>query len=316
MSDFQRQEFRKIRVAAVQAESVFLDLDATTQLACQLIAQAATNGADLIAFPEAFIPTFPNWYESMGEGIIARELDKRLFLSSVEVPGEHIQAIAEACRRGSINAVVGINERMSGTTGTMHNTQVHITSEGVIAGKHQKYVATTGERQIHTPGKTGHYNSFKTEFGVVSGLICGENSNMLGAYAAAVNYPVVHVASWPSYFHPYFHMQHAILTATGGLAYSLKSFVINSVSRVSSAYIEAVAQNENELEFLLEQQRFKPGATVLDPSGKVIADGTGCAAPLLFADIDLADVIIPKMIIDSAGHYNRPEIFAPLFNGL
>ncbi|HHT5493857.1 TPA: nitrilase-related carbon-nitrogen hydrolase, partial [Klebsiella michiganensis] len=120
-----------------------------------------------------------------------------------------MQAIAEACAKANINAVVGINERNPMTNGSMHNTQVHITRDGIIAGKHQKYVPTTGERQVHMPGKTGHYNTFRTNFGVVSGLICGENSNMLGMYAAAVNYPVVHIGSWPMYFHPYFHMQHA-----------------------------------------------------------------------------------------------------------
>lgn len=313
MNNTTRQEFRKIKVAAVQAESVFLDLDATTNLACELIKQASEQKADLIAFPEAFIPTFPNWYESIGEGPLARGFDKRLFLNSVEVPGEHIQAIADACRLGSINAVVGINERINGTTGTMHNTQVHITRDGTIVSKHQKYVPTSGERQVHGPGNTGHLNTFKTDFGVVSGLICGENSNPLGQYAAAVNYPVVHVASWPSYFADYFPMHHAIQTASAGLAYSLKCFAINAVSRISEAYIEEVAQSEEDRKYLLEQRALKKGALILDPLGRVIAQGCGSDDDLLYADLDLSDVIIPKLIIDTAGHYNRPAIFAELF---
>lgn len=313
MTNYTRQEFNKIRVAGVQAAPVFLDLNGTTEKACELILEAGRKGADLIAFPEAFIPTFPNWYETLGESPKARELDKRLFLESVEMEGEHMQAIAEACAKANINAVVGINERNPMTNGSMHNTQVHITRDGIIAGKHQKYVPTTGERQVHMPGKTGHYNTFRTNFGVVSGLICGENSNMLGMYAAAVNYPVVHVGSWPMYFHPYFHMQHAILTATAGLAYSLKCFVVNAVSRITTEYIDAVAQTEEHHAFLEEQRAYRPGASILDPSGNLIIDGTGMEEELLFADINLEDVIIPKLIIDTAGHYNRPELFAPLF---
>nr|WP_216092522.1 nitrilase-related carbon-nitrogen hydrolase [Enterobacter cloacae complex sp.] len=108
------------------------------------------------------------------EGSLSRQFDKRLFLQSVEVPGTHINAIAEACGRGAINAVIGINERLPGTTGTMFNTQVHITRDGKIVGKHQKYVATTGERLVHGPGQTGHYNNFMTDFGPVSALICGK----------------------------------------------------------------------------------------------------------------------------------------------
>lgn len=313
MSGFVRQDFRKIRVAAVQAESVFLDLDATTELACKLIADAASQGAHLIAFPEAFIPTFPNWYETLPEGGAVRELDKRLFLNSVEVPGEHINQIAEACRIGSINAVVGINERVNGRTGTMYNSQVHINSSGQIVGTHRKYVPTTGERQVHAPGDTGHYNAFKTEFGVVSSLICGENSNPLGQYAAALNYPVVHVASWPFYFGPFVPMHHVIQTASAGLAYSLKCFAISSVSRISEAYIDAVAHNAADRDYLISRREQKNGAMVINPLGQVIAQGCGVDEDLLFADIDLSDVIIPKLVQDTAGHYNRPELFKELF---
>lgn len=308
-----RQRFQKIRVAAVQAESVFLDIDATTQLACKLISDAATRGASLIAFPEAFIPTFPNWYETLPEGGAARELDKRLFLNSVEVPGEHIAAIAEECKKSNINAVIGINERVNGTTGTMYNSQVHITSEGVVAGTHRKYVPTTGERQVHALGNTGYYNAFKTDFGTVSSLICGENSNPLAQYAAATSYPVVHVASWPYYFGPFLPMHHVIQTASAGLAYSLKCFVVNSVSRISEAFIDAVAFNSEDRRYLEEQRALKKGAMIIDPLGRVIAQGCGQDDDLLIAEIDLSDVIIPKLVQDTAGHYNRPEIFAELF---
>ncbi|WP_322027808.1 nitrilase-related carbon-nitrogen hydrolase [Burkholderia sp. BCC1977] len=309
----ERLELRKIRVAVVQAESIFLDLDATTDKAIALIERAGEAGADLIGFPEAYIPTFPNWYETLGESAKAREFDKRLFKNSVEVPGSHIQAIAEACGRAGVNAVVGINERLNGTTGTTWNTQVHITRDGKIAGKHQKYVPTTGERQVHKPGTTGSVNSFMTDFGAVSGLICGENSNPLGQYAAAVNYPVVHVASWPFYFHPYFPMHHAIKTATAGVAYTLKAFALAAVARIPEGYIEAVAETDEQREFLVAQRAALPGALVFDPAGNVIADGSGNADDLLIADINLEDVLIPKTIIDVAGHYNRPELFAHLF---
>lgn len=309
-----RMTFPKIKVAAVQAEPVFLDLEATTKLACDLIEQAAGQGADLIGFPEAFIPTFPNWYETIGESVLARSLDKRLFLNSVEVPGEHIQVIADTCGRVGINAVVGVNERNAGTTGTMHNTQVHITRNGRIVGKHQKYVPTTGERQLHGLGTTGHYNSFKTDFGTVSALICGENANPLGHYAAAIKYPVVHVASWPSYFAPYAPMHHTIHTAAVSVAYSMRAFVVASVARISEAYIDAVGVRDGDRKFLLEQRALKKGAMIVSPRYQVIAQGDGDDSPLLFADIDLSDVITPKLFIDTAGHYNRPDIFAELFN--
>ena len=309
-----RNEFRKIRVAAVQAEGSFIDLDRATDFSCELIGEAAANGADLIGFPEAFLPCFPNWYETLGESALTRNLDKELFKNSVEIPGPHIDAIAAACRKGRINAVIGVNERLAGTTGTMFNVQVHVSRDGTIIGKHQKYVPTTGERQVHAPGRTGYQNAFRTDFGTVSGLICGENVNPLAVYAAGVSYPVVHVASWPLYFAQYFMpMSEAINTTTAGLAYSLKCFVLNSVSRIPEAFIETVAPNDEWRRFFLEQRALKPGATVIDPLGRIVADGSGSDSSLLYADIDLERVIIPKFVHDWAGHYNRPELFAPLF---
>lgn len=309
-----RLSFKTIRVAAVQAEPAFIDLDRSTEIACRLIAKAASEGAQLIGFPESFVPFFPNWYETLPENGLTRGFDKELFKHSVEVPGEHIDAMAFACKQGGIHAVVGVNERLAATTGTMFNTQVHITRDGVMAGKHQKYVPTIGERQVHAPGRTGHYNAFTTDFGSVSSLICGENSNPLGIYAAALHYPLVHVASWPLYFAPPLPMGEAIRTATAGLAYSLKCFVINSISRIPQDYIEAVAPSAEWRTFLDEQRATKPGATILDPLGRIIADGSGRDDDLLFADINLEDVIIPKFVHDVAGHYNRPELFAPLFD--
>ncbi|MBY8863385.1 hypothetical protein K7711_43440 [Nocardia sp. CA2R105] len=312
----ERLTLRKIKVAGVQAEPVFLDLDGTTNKAIALIEQAGRERVDLIGFPEAYIPTFPNWYETIGEGAKSRGFDKELFKHSVEIPGEHINAIAEACAKANVNAVVGVNERRPGSSGTMWNTQVHITREGAIVGKHQKYVPTSGERLVHKPGTTGCANTFETDFGVVSGLICAENSNPLGMYAAAINYPVVHVASWPYYFHPYFPMHHAIQTATAGLAYSLKTFVVSAVSRIPANYIDEVAETEEQRKFLEGQRALKKGALVLDPVGRVIAHGDGSDDELLVVDIDLEDVLEGKLIVDVAGHSNRPHIFAPLFDSL
>lgn len=68
--------------------------------------------------------------------------------------------------------------------------------------------------------------------------------------------------------------------------------------------------------FLLEQRAAKHGAMIFDPVGRLIADGTGADDPIIYAEVDLSDVIIPKLTHDTAGHYNRPELFAGLFDNL
>ena len=83
-----------VKVAAVQAASVFLDREACIDKACRLIdkacrliAEAAAGGARLIAFPEGFIPTHPIWYHHHpATGAIANKLAVELFKNSLEVP--------------------------------------------------------------------------------------------------------------------------------------------------------------------------------------------------------------------------------------
>lgn len=302
-------KFNAIRLAAVQAAPVFLDWEKTTEKACRLIRQASENGASIVGFPEGFIPTHPSWFEILSlANHHAISLSKELFKNAVEVPGPATEMLCQARRDAGIAAVVGINERRPHTTGSLFNTQLFIDSKGSLALKHQKLVPTIGERLVHMPGTTGTSTTFTDAFGTVSGLICGENSNPLAQYAAALKYPVVHVASWPAHFNPDLVMQDVIPMVTRALAYTLKCFVINSVAVVDDLLVAAYGPSEYS-DFLREAGT-RGGASIIAPSGNIIAGPAAAGETIVYADVDLADVIIPKMIHDFAGHYNRPDLFA------
>ena len=300
-------------VAAVQAAPEFLDREGSIDKACGLIAEAASQGASLIGFPEGFVPGHPGWVELLPFDDRAVGLGRRLFLEALEIPGPGLARIQDACREGSIAAVVGACERLSGTTGTLFNTQVVIDEHGVVVGKHQKLVPTVGERLFHGPGGTGSSCAFPTGIGTVSTLICGENSNPLAQYAALVEYPVVHVASWPQHFSASVPMPPVITMVSQGLAYSMKAFVINAVSTVSEAMLEAYGTGP-EADFLRDPAA-QGRASVVAPTGQVIAQAEDGDEQLVYARIDTDSVIVPKMVHDYAGHYNRPELFAHLFEG-
>ncbi|WP_209304297.1 carbon-nitrogen hydrolase family protein [Pusillimonas caeni] len=300
--------YKKLRLAAVQAAPVFLDRDASVEKACRLIREAGENGADLIGFPEGFIPTHPGWFNFLPDvGDEALLMSRELFKNAVEVPGPSTDALCRACRDANIIAVVGINEKISGTTGTMYNTQLFISRSGQILGKHQKMVPTNGERLVHAGGQASTMRAFQTDFGAISGMLCGENSNPLATFALAVHYPVVHVASWPAHFNASYVMQESILVATRGLAYSLKSFVINSCAVVNDELIERYAATAKDRDYLMKAKE-RAGASIIGPKGQILAEmepGEG----IVYADVDTQDVIIPKLIHDFAGHYNRPDVF-------
>jgi aliphatic nitrilase len=303
----------QLRVAAVQAAPVFLDREATAEKAIGLIEEAAAGGARIVGFPEGFVPGHPGWVELLPLDARTLELSRRLFKNAVEVPGPAVDAIAAACGRHGVAAVVGICERLPRTTGTLFNTQVLIDDQGLVASKHQKFVPTVGERLVHGPGQTGSANAMSLDQLNVTGLICGENSNPLAVYASAVAYPTVHVASWPQHFSPELQMGPVIELVSRGLAYTLKAFTLNAVTTVCEEMIEAYG-DEATLPFLRSAEA-GGRASIVAPSGTLIARAEDPSEQLVFADVDLDAVIVPKFVHDTAGHYNRPELFAHLLAG-
>ena len=302
--------FKKIRLAAVQAASEFLDREATVEKACSLIREAGKNGADVIGFPEGFIPTHPGWFNFLPSvGSKALMFSKELFKNAVEVPGAATEKLCLACRDANIVAVVGLNEKLPNTTGTMWNTQVFIDRSGELLGKHQKLVPTLTERMVHTGGQGSTLRAFHAHFGTISGLLCGENSNPLAAFALSVYYPLVHVASWPAHFGPTNVMQDNITVATRGLAYQMKCFVINASGVITDDLIEHYGLTKDDREYL-ERVRRLPGASIIGPRGQVLAEMHEPGDGILYCDVDLEDVIVPKVLHDFAGHYNRPDVFA------
>jgi aliphatic nitrilase len=300
--------YKKLRLAAVQAAPVFLDRDASVEKACRFIREAGDHHADVIGFPEGFIPTHPNWCNYLPpSGTKSLRLSRELFKNSVEVPSPATDRLGQACRDASVVAVIGMCEKRPDTTGTMWNIQLFIDRTGDIIGKHQKLVPTHGERLVHTPG-ADMMAPVRTHFGGLSGLMCGENSNPLAAFALSLGYPVVHVASWPAHFGQTHHMQDSILASTRGLAYQLKAFCINACSIVTDEMIETYALTDEDRAIL---HKFKEtgAASIIGPRGQILAGPMGPGEGILYCDVDCEDVLIPKLMHDFAGHYNRPDLF-------
>jgi transposase len=142
-----------VKVAAVQAASVFLDREGSTEKACRLIREVGRNGARVIGFPEGFIPAHPVWYHHhSATGTVSNRLAIELFKNSVEIPGPEVDALCLAARDANAYVVVGVCEKLPNTTGTMFNSQIYIAPDGTLIGKHQKIMPTVGERLVHMGG--------------------------------------------------------------------------------------------------------------------------------------------------------------------
>ncbi|MFC1868587.1 carbon-nitrogen hydrolase family protein [Thermodesulfobacteriota bacterium] len=301
---------RKMKLAAVQSSSVFLNREASIEKACRLIKEAGSNGADLVALPEGFIPTHPVWFHFLAAtSLKGMELSRELFNNSVEIPSAATDALCQACREAGTIAVVGLCEKLPDKRGNMYNTQLFIDQDGKILGKHQKIMPTLGERIVHTGGFGNTMTAFPTSFGNISGLLCGENSNPLAAFAIAAMYPVVHVAAWPSHFCHGVWMQDSIKAASTGLAYMLKGFVINSAGVVTDEHIDIYALTDEDREYL-EKARDTGATSIVGPMGTIIAGPLPAGEGILYADLDLNNLVIPKILTDYAGDYNRFDVFS------
>jgi len=299
-----------VRVAAVQAASVFLDREACVEKACRLILEAADNGAKFIVFPEGFIPTHPVWYHHHpATGAISNRLATELFKNSIEIPCPETRAIGAAARAAGAYVVMGACEKLPNTTGTMFNSQVYFGPDGSIIRKHQKIMPTGGERLVHMGGHGDTFGAFPTEFGPMSGLICGENSNPLAVFALIAEGTRIHAMSWPNHFRASGDpMRNRVLVDSQAFAQMSKAFVVSACGTVDEDMI-AQMRLSPEGEAFMRNPDCCGGSVIVGPNSRVIAGPMGAEEGILYGDCDIDMCIQMKLRHDFAGHYNRPDIF-------
>ncbi len=299
-----------VKVAAVQAASVFLDRERSSEKACRLIGEAGRNGARVIAFPEGFIPAHPIWYHHhSATAAISNRLATELFKNAVEIPGPEVGDLCAAAREANAYVVVGVCEKLPNTLGTMFNSQVYIAPDGTLIGKHQKIMPTVGERLVHAGGFGDTFGAFKTEFGPMSGLICGENSNPLAVFALTAEGTRIHVMSWPNHFptsgDP---MRNRVAIDSQAFAQMSKAFVVSACGTVDERMIEMM-EPDPQAEKFLRSPDCSGGSCIVAPNSRIIAGPMGIEEGILYADCDLEIGIQMKLRHDFAGHYNPPDIF-------
>ena len=302
--------YKPVRVAAVQAASVFLDREGSTEKACRLIREAGAHGARVIGFPEGFIPAHPVWFHHHAATAgISNKLSVELFKNSVEVPSAETDALCVAARDANAYVVIGVCEKLPNTLGTLFNTQLYIGPDGRLIRKHQKIMPTVGERLVHTGGHGDTFGAFATEFGPVSGLICGENSNPLAVFALIAEGTRIHVMSWPNHFptsgDP---LRNRVAIDSQAFAQMSKAFVISACGTVDQRMIEMLNVGPEGEQFLRNADCCG-GSLIVNPMSRIIAGPMGPEEGILYADCDLELAIQMKLRHDFAGHYNRPDIF-------
>jgi nitrilase len=293
------------KVAVVQATPVFLDGPATVDKACDLIAAAGRQGVRLIAFPEGFIPTYPDWVWAIpaGEQALLNELYAELHANSVTIPDESTEKLCRAARSVGAYVVMGMSERnVEASRASLYNTLLYIDPQGQILGKHRKLVPTGGERLVWAQGDGSTLDVYDTPLGCLGGLICWENYMPLARYALYVWGVQIYVAATWDRGEPWLSTLRHI--AREGRVCVLSAGMVLRKSDIPDSYTF--------------KTRFYSGAddwinvgdsAIVNPNGEFIAGPVQKKEDILYAEIDPRQMRGPKWMLDVAGHYARPDVF-------
>lgn len=307
-------DYPKVKVCAAHVAPVFLDAAATVNKAVSLIAEAAKAGAQLIAFPESFVPAFPAW-AAVQAPIKNHEFFKRLAANSIAVPGPEVTLLCDAAREHGIHVSIGISERSDASVGLIWNSNLLIGADGAILNHHRKLVPTFYEKLIWASGDGAGLKVCDTPIGKLGMLICGENTNPLARYSLIAQGEQIHVSSYPPVWPTRppnesgrYDLASAIRIRAGAHSFEGKVFnVVASAFLDKSAYDAMKSLDAGARETL--EQSPRGISVVIGPSGEVISDTLCEDEGLLYQDIDIAACVEPKQFHDVAGYYNRFDVF-------
>jgi len=295
---------KTIKVAAAQLTPVFLNKEKTVAKACKAILEAGKKGAKLIVFPEVFISGYPDWVWLIAnsKGAALNKLYIKLVENAVSVPDDATDKLCKAAKKGGINVIIGMNERNSESSNTsLYNSLLFINDLGVIIGKHRKLMPTGGERLIWAQGDGSSLNSYDTSAGKIAGLICWENFMPLARTAIyEAGAQILATPTWDKSPNWLQSVQH--IAREGGL------FVINSCMALR---IDDIPK-EYDFKNLYPDGRewINVGnSCIIAPNGKILAGPLEAKEDILYADIDLSEIIAAKRMFDAVGHYARPDVF-------
>jgi nitrilase len=297
---------RRFTVAAVQAAYVLLDRDATVARVEELVAEAAGLGAELVVFPEAFVPGTPLWIDSVpiwdGDG----QWYARLVEQAVVVPGPVTARLGAIARTHRVHLVIGVQEREPHGA-TVYCTVLYFGPDGQLLNKHRKLIPTGSERTVWAQGDGSTLDVVQTSLGRLGGLICWENYMPLAR------------------FHQYAQGVEVWLAPTlaPGDAWVATLRHIAREGRVWVVGVNPAVRRDHIPRELPDWHRITPeprpengdwiepgNSVIVNPAGDLVAGPLRLEEGILTATIDLRQVAEMRRLFDPTGHYNRPDVFS------
>ena len=293
------QEERVFRVAAFQLSPILFDRDGTTEKVIRSIEKCGQEDIRLAVFPETFIPNYPYFAWVQPPAVIA-ELHGRLYEQAVEVPGPVTEAVGSAVKKSGTVVVLGINERDGGS---LYNTQLIFDSDGSLLAKRRKIMPTFHERMVWGWGDGSGLKVFETAVGRVGALICWEHFMPLARYALMAQREEIHCSHFPGSMAGD-SMSKQIDAAIRHHAMESGVFVINATGWLTDKQRAEISPDESLLKYL------SGGicTAIVAPYGLYLAGPLPEGEDMAVAEINLKSIVRQKNVLDTTGHYSRPDI--------
>jgi nitrilase len=285
-------------VAAVQATPAYLDRAATLALVADHVADAARAGADLVVFPESFVPGYPDWVwrrPPMSDG----DWYDRFRAQSVDVDGTDLEPVFDAARAAGVWVALGITERVR--SGSLYNSVVYVDDHGEVAGRHRKLVPTGAERLVWANG----YDDVLTTVDIgnvrVGALICWENYMPLARvamYERGVD--VLLAPTWDNSDEWVPTLRH--------IAKEGQLFVVGVTAYLRGCDVPRDLSDADELYGRDDDLMSRGNSSIVAPGGELIAGPLIGSAGLVAATLDLSRIPSGRRMFDPVGHYSRPDV--------
>jgi nitrilase len=290
---------KTIRAAAAQIAPDLTSRDKTLARVLETIREAAGKGAELIVFPETFVPWYPYFSFVLPPVLSGRE-HLRLYEEAVTVPSATTDAVAAAAREHGIVVALGVNER---DHGTLYNTQLVFDADGALVLKRRKITPTFHERMIWGQGDASGLKVVDSQIGRIGALACWEHYNPLARYALMAQHEEIHVAQFPGSMVGQIFADQMEVTIRH---HALESgcFVVNATGWLSDEQIKSITPDEG----LQKALRGGCMTAIISPEGKHLAAPITEGEGILIADLDMSLILKRKRMMDSVGHYARPEL--------
>lgn len=288
-----------VRAAAAQIAPDLTSREKTLAKVLETIREAASKGVDLVVFPETLVPWYP-YFSFVLPPVLSGKEHVRLYEEAVTVPSDATNAVASAAREFGIVVALGVNER---DHGSLYNTQLLFDADGTLALKRRKITPTFHERMIWGQGDASGLKVVDTAIGRLGALACWEHYNPLARYALMAQHEEIHVAQFPgSMVGPIFADQMEVTIRHHALESGC--FVVNATGWLTDEQIVSITPDQG----LQKALRGGCMTAIISPEGKHLAPPLTEGEGLLIADLDMSLIAKRKRMMDSVGHYARPEL--------